>query len=81
MSYAGIRRMIFFKDFLNSIIIGFEYNERGYGGGFDAFGGFAGGMDMGGGFMNEGEGKKSSEKKVGYVFVYFIRFILFLAFS
>lgn len=42
---------------------GFEYNERGYGGGFDAFGGFAGGMDMGGGFMNEGEGKKSSEKK------------------
>lgn len=48
-------------------IIGFEYNDRGFGGGFDAMGGFGGGfggMDMGGGFMNEGEGKKSSEKKV-----------------
>jgi hypothetical protein len=44
---------------------GFEYNDRGFGGGFDAMGGFGGGFDMGGGgFMAEEKGAKSSEKKV-----------------
>ena len=46
---------------------GFEYNDRGFGGGFDAMGGFGGGFDMGGGFMAEEKGGKSSDKKVSVI--------------
>ena len=47
--------------------LGYEYGDRGFGGGFDPLGGSFGGFggDTGGGFMAD-EKTKSSEKKVSY---------------
>ena len=43
---------------------GYEYNDRGFAGGFDPMAGFGYDAGMGGGFIG-GEDKKGSDKKVG----------------
>jgi hypothetical protein len=71
MSYNGILFLFVFLSILFLIFfLGYEYNERGFGGGFDPMGGFGGGMDMGGGgFMAEEKQGRGSEQKVAILII------------